>query len=306
MSGTQEPAAAELRIGMIGLDTSHCEAFVRLLNQPDHPEHIPGGRVCLAYPGGSADLEESRSRVERITEALRDNWSVGIAASPEEVAARTDAILLTSVDGRVHLQQFRKIAPYGKPVFVDKPFAIDTAAAGEMAELSQRYKFPLMSASSLRFDESLMAALAADHGSPVTGADCSGPMKMIAQNPGLFWYGIHSVETLYSVMGQGCTQVTAAPTEQYDLVVGHWKDGRIGTVRGNRSGTGRFGALIHREKSSQHIVQQTSSAYVGLIRAVMRMFGTGETAVDLAETLEIIRFIEAANESRTTGLTVEL
>jgi predicted dehydrogenase len=304
MSGTQQSAV--IRIGMIGLDTSHCEAFVRFLNQPDHPGHIPGGKVCLAYPGGSEDLEESRSRVGRITEALRDDWSIGIAASPEEVAAKTDAILLTSVDGRVHLEQFRKVAPYGKPVFVDKPFAVDTAAAGEMAELSDRYRFPLMSASSLRFDESLMSALAADSESPVTGADCSGPMKMIAQNPGLFWYGIHSVETLYAVLGRGCTHVTAASTDQYDVVVGRWKDGRFGTVRGNRSGTGRFGALIHREKSTQHIVQQTSSAYAGLIQAVMRMFRTGEIAVEMKETLEIIRFIEAANESRTSGLTVEL
>jgi hypothetical protein len=36
----------------------------------------------------------------------------------------------------------------------------------------------------------------------------------------------------------------------------------------------------------------------------MRMFKTGKSSIDPEETIEIIRFIEAANESRETGKSV--
>src|SRR5436190_16796273 len=41
--------AAELRIGMIGLDTSHAIAFTKLINDARDPSHVPGGKVIAAF-----------------------------------------------------------------------------------------------------------------------------------------------------------------------------------------------------------------------------------------------------------------
>src|SRR5688572_29183869 len=51
---TVKPKVLEsARVGIIGLDTSHCEAFTKILNSPDSlPEH-QGFRVTAAYPYGS-------------------------------------------------------------------------------------------------------------------------------------------------------------------------------------------------------------------------------------------------------------
>nr|WP_272509824.1 Gfo/Idh/MocA family oxidoreductase [Paenibacillus chitinolyticus] len=293
---------------MIGLDTSHAVEFTKLLNDPEHPWHVPGGRVVIAYPGGSEDFELSRSRVRGFTEKLRGEYGVEIADSPAAVAAACDAILLESADGRVHAEQFRQITAYGKPVFVDKPLAVSSRDAGEIAALAVRHGAALLSSSSLRFAEGLTEALSDSEKGAVTGADCFGPLALEPTQPGLFWYGIHMVEMLYAALGPGCVHVTASAGESHEVVVGVWADGRIGTVRGSRAGSPAFGAVVHREGGSRavDISADAKPFYASLLERVMELFRGGEPAVDMRETLEVIRFIEAANESRETGRRVRL
>jgi hypothetical protein len=109
-------------------------------------------------------------------------------------------------------------------------------------------------------------------------------------------------------MGTGCIQVTAATNDGHDLIIGEWDDGRIGTVRGNRKGNSQFGALIHRDKGSQFVdvYVDPKPYYASMLEHVMEMFRTAEPDIDLKESLEIVRFIEAANESRETGKPVKL
>ncbi|GGD53564.1 dehydrogenase [Paenibacillus nasutitermitis] len=301
----------ELKLGMISLDTSHVVAFTELLNDKDHPYHVAGGKVTAGYPGGSPDMHASFSRVEGYTRDLRDRFGVAIVNSPEEVAERCDAILLESVDGRAHLELFRKIAPYGKPVFIDKPFATTTADAQAMVQLARQYRVPIMSCSSLRYAAGLTEVLAAADETAdgqIIGADCYGPTPLEERMPGLFTYGIHSVEMLYAVLGPGCVEVSTRSGADYDLAVGVWRDGRIGTVRGNRKGNYRFGAVIHREKSTQYadVSAHPKPFYAGLLEQVMVMFKTGAAPLAIEESLELIRFIEASNESALTGRPVKL
>ena len=51
--------AADLRIGMIGLDTSHATAFTEILNNPAAKDHVAGARVVAAFKGGSPDIDSS-------------------------------------------------------------------------------------------------------------------------------------------------------------------------------------------------------------------------------------------------------
>lgn len=297
-----------MKIGMIGLDTSHVPAFAELLNDANHAYHVPGAKVVVAYPGGSEDFELSISRVEGYTETLRNQYGVQIVNSPEEVAELSDAILLESVDGRVHREQFARIAPYGKPVFIDKPFTLSSQDAAEMFKLARQHNIPLMSCSALRYAEGLSEVLAAEDKGAIIGMDVYGPMAIQPTQPGLFWYGIHTVEMLFRTLGKGCLSVTATKNEDHDLVVGVWKDGRIATLRGNRKGNNRFGALIHREQDTQFVdvYAHPKPYYASMLERVMKMFASGVPDIDPEETEQIIRFIEAANESRESGKTVLL
>ncbi|MGN7167709.1 Gfo/Idh/MocA family protein [Paenibacillus cellulositrophicus] len=298
----------ELKIAIIGLDTSHAPLFAELLNNPDHPHHVRGGKVTAAYPGGSPDFELSIGRVDKFTAEVRDNSGVPIVQSIQEAAENADAILLLSVDGRVHLEQFRQIVPYGKPVFIDKPFAVTTRDAKAIYRLAQEHGIPLMSCSSVRWSEGLGRALnSADQGN-IIGVDTYGPMELQSTQPGFYWYGIHAADMLYRSMGKGCKEVTVTTNADHDLAVGVWEDGRVGTLRGNRKGNRRFGALIHREQGTEHVDVYADGKpyYASMLEEVIRMFQTGAAPIDMTETLEVIAFLEAANESRETGRTVKL
>lgn len=297
-----------LKIGIIGLDTSHVTAFTQLLNDPGHKYHVPGGRVVVAYPGGSPDFELSISRVQGFTDQLRNEYGVQIVDSIEAVAEQSDAILLESVDGRVHLDQFSKIAPYGKPVFIDKPLAVSSEHARQIADLAAKHGAPVMSTSALRFAEGLTQVLADGEKGAIIGVDAFGPMSIQPTQPGYFWYGIHTVEMVFATFGQNCVDVTATANEDHDVIVGRWADGRFATLRGNRKGNSSFGAVVHREKGSQFvdIYSNPKPYYASLLERIVPFFQGKGAAIDFAETIQVIRFIEAANESRGTGKTVAL
>ena len=295
------------KIGMIGLDTSHATAFTKLLNDPTNPFFVKGGKVTIACPVGSSDFELSYSRIEAITKEV-EQYGVQLVKTIEEVAETCDAILLESVDGRVHLEQVKKLVGYQKPLFIDKPLCLSFAEAIEIVKLSEQYGTPIMSSSALRFAEEVRQALAIQDKGKIIGADCFGPMDMVDTQPGYFWYGIHAIEMLYAILGCGAQQVTTVSTVHSDLIVSQWEDGRIGSARGSRGGNGEFGAFIHFEKGS-HFVSISSSSkpfYASLLEEIIRFFNTGQSSVPLHETQEIIRFIEAANESKDTGKRVNL
>lgn len=296
----------QLKIGLIGLDTSHVPAFTGLLNDADHPFHSEGGHVVAAFPGGSDDFALSRDRVAGFTDEIREKYGVEMLDSPAAVAQKCDAILLTSVDGRVHPQQFAEIASFGKPTFIDKPFAVSSKDARAMANLAQKHNVPLMSSSSLRYSQSLQDALQSE--SDWLGVDVCGSMNIEPTQPGLFWYGIHTVEMIYTVLGRGCSHVSAESNEKFDVVTGVWNDGRMATLRGNRAGNGTFGVLLHGAQKSRFVdaYADPKPGYAGLLEKIMPFFQTGQAAVPIEETLEIIRFIEAANQARESGEKVEL
>jgi len=289
-----------LRIAMIGLDTSHVEAFAKLLHEPDNPWHVPGGRIVSAFPGGSEDFALSRDRVEGYTEKLRDLSGAVICDSPEAAVEQADAVLLESVDGRVHRSQFERIAASGKPVFVDKPFALSSEDARAMFAVAEENQVPLMSCSSLRYAAGLTEALGDDSSGELIGADFFGPMAIEPTQPGFFWYGIHTAEMLVATLGPGFRSIKLLSNEDHDLLSSEWADGRIGTLRGNRKGNGRFGGILHRKDSSFFIdvYAHPKPYYASLLEAILSFFRTGKSAVPREETLAVVEFLEEANRLR--------
>ena len=171
-------AAADLKVGIIGLDTSHVAAFTELLNNPSNPEHIPGARVVAAFPGGSPDVESSRTRIDKFTEQLRTKYGVRIVPDIASLLAEVDAVLLESVDGRKHLEQVRPVLAGRKRVFIDKPLAATYADAREIARLGRESGTPWFSTSSLRYSSHVSQY----RGQPILGAFTWGDRKSTRLN----------------------------------------------------------------------------------------------------------------------------
>ncbi len=288
-----------MKIGMVGLDTSHCVAFTRILNDESYQYHIPGARVIGAYPGGSELFSLSRDRVTGFTAELRDTYGVSLYERIGDLVEDVEAIFLESVDGRQHWPQFQQMA-VGKPVFIDKPFAVSTADARAIIKLAQETGTPIMSASSLRYARGIADLVSRDES--VISAETFGPAAILADYPGLFWYGIHSAEILFAFMGVGCERVRCLPYQDMDVIIGEWKDGPLGVVRGTRFEKNEFGCVIHTSAGTRAgVALGTPPNYFLLLQQVMQFFETGISPIDLEETFGITSFLEAANASREQG-----
>lgn len=297
-----------LRLGIIGLDTSHVTAFTNLLHTATDPNHVAGGKVVAAFPGGSPDFPISIDRVPVLQKDMEEKFGVPIVNAIADMRGKVDAILLESVDGRVHLEQFSQIADWGVPVFIDKPLAVCSKEARAIAELAEKHGTRVMTSSALRFATPLREALADTESGAVVGGDFYGPMAFQEKAPGFYWYGIHSVEMLFAVMGADWKTVEVIRNGDYDLIIGVRSDGAIGTVRGNRTGNNSFGGTIHREKRSQVFDVSTASKpfYASLLEQVIPFLKGEQAPVSLCESVKVIRFLEAANEAVETGKKVTL
>ena len=288
---------ADLRIGIVGTDTSHAPAFTALLNDASSPNHIPGARVIAAYKGGSPDLEQSRTRVEKFADELRTKYGVEIVPDIPTLCSKVDAVMLLSVDGRVHLAQVRPIMAAHKRVFIDKPLASTLADARAIAELGKQTGTPWFSASSLRWSEITETMKFPD----ITGVHTWGPGPLEEHHQlELSWYAIHPIEMLYTLMGTGCQEVARISGEHEEEVVGRWKDGRIGSVTALRP-YGPYGAVVYRKSGVAMSPAKPKTGYEGLVREIVRFFETGDPPVPNAETLEIFAFMDAAQRSKEAG-----
>jgi predicted dehydrogenase len=297
---SQSVSEETLRLGIIGLDTSHVIAFTELLNDPRNPQHVPGARVVAAFKGGSPDNETSRTYLEKYTEELRDKWKVEIAPDISTLCQKVDAVLLESVDGRPHLEQVKPVLAAKKPVFIDKPLAASYGDAKEIARLAAQAGVPWFSSSGLRFWEETVRVKNSPEIGAVVGVDVYGPSPTEPHHPDLMWYGIHPVEMLFTLMGRGCESVTRVHTEGTDIVVGKWRDGRLAVVRGIREGKADYGITVFGEKGIVKTEARPYS-YRPLLLEIVKFFQTHVTPVDSAETLEMFAFMEAADLSKARG-----
>ncbi len=291
-------ASGEIRLGIIGTDTSHVIAFTQILNDSSSPDYVPGAKVVAAYKGGSPDVESSYTRVDKFAEELKTKWKVEFVSDIPTLCRKVDGVLLESGDGRVHLQQVKPVIAAGKPVFIDKPLASTLEDAREIARLAKDAGVPWFSASSLRFADIATSLKFPDITSAITWGP--GPLEPHHQLD-LSWYAIHAVELLYTLMGRGCEEVTRTYTADNDVVVGRWKGGRLGTVQALRP-YGKFGAVVFRpdEKVNQSDPKATDS-YRPLLVEIVKFFETKEPPFPNEETLEIFAFLDAALRSKEAG-----
>ena len=296
-ASTAAEPSLPLQAGIIGLD-AHARAWTKILNDPNAPGELADLVVVAGYPGGSPDIPQSIEHLEKNVPLVRE-CGVEIVDSIEALLAKVDVVLVLSIDGRAHLEQARPVIAAGKPLFIDKPLAGSLADAIEIFRLSEEHGVPCFSSSSLRFAPGTQAALRDAKLGDVRGATAFSPCALEPHHPDFFWYGIHGVETLFTIMGAGCRSVTRVQTEGAEIATGVWEDGRIGTFRGTRQGPHAYGATIFGSKA---IVEAGKfEGYEPLLVEIVKFFKTGKPPVSTAETLEILAFMEAADESKRGG-----
>jgi hypothetical protein len=288
--------AQDLRLGIIGTDTSHAVAFTKTLNDPANPDHVAGARIIAAFKGGSSDIEESASRVDKYATELHDKWNVKFVDTIAALCPLVDGLLLESVDGRPHLPQFREAVQCGKPVFIDKPLAATLEDARAIASLAAQAHVPWFSSSSLRY-----SAIENMKSPDAIGAIVWGPGPLEPHHPlDLTWYGIHAIEMLYTLFGPGCVEASRMKSAEEDVITARWNDGKLGTVHLERP-YGKFGAVVFLKGEKLNAMPEIQFSYVPLVRAIVGFMQTKQPPVPNEVTLEMFAFMDAAQRSEAAS-----
>ena len=289
-----------IRLGIVDFDTSHAVEFTKRLNHVDIAEDqwVDGAKVVAGVPGTSLIAPES---IAKNAETLK-TYGITLYDDPRTLFGKVDAVLIEAVDGSVHRARATPFLERGVPTYVDKPFACSLADARAMVTLAEVKHVPLMSSSSLRYAPEVVAAKGGKGAvGRVVGVSTYGPAPTHPRNPGLFHYGIHPAEMLYTLMGPGCTRLTCLSTPGAEVVTGVWSDGRVASIRGIRDGKADYGFTVFGDKGVA--TQGVSQKYIyrELLKQIVSLFTTRTLPIDLRETLEIVAFIEAAKASADAG-----
>lgn len=288
------PAQKQLKIGIIGLDTSHSIAFTKLLNSENKEEKYKDFRIVAAYPYGSKTIKSSYDRIPGYIDQVK-KLGVEIVPSIADLLKKVDCVLLETNDGNLHLEQANEVLKSGKIMFIDKPIGATLPQAIAIFKLAKQYHVPIFSSSSLRFVPQTQKIRNGEFGK-VWGADCYSPHHQEPSHPDFGWYGIHGVEMLFTVMGTGCVSVNRMSADSTDVVVGKWDDERIGTFRGIQQGKAIYGGTAYTPKGAVPVGPY--QGYEVLLDEILKFFKTRIPPVSEKETLEIFTFMEASNQSK--------
>jgi virulence factor len=288
-----------IKLGILDFDTSHAVEFTRRLNHTEgtpKEQFVEGARVVIGCPGES---KLSPERIEGFTNQMK-KFGVPLVEKPADMIGKVDGMLIEAVDGTVHNERARPFLEAGIPCFIDKPFTCSVADAKKTLELSDKKKAPVFSSSALRYAPEVVEYAGDPKPGKLVGCTVHGPCLLSPipeRNSGLYHYGIHAVEILYTLMGAGCKRVTSIYEKGVDVVTGLWKDNRVATLRGIREGKREYGFTAYAEKGIKSVTVDIGHIYRELLKQVVSFFKTGKSPVEPATMLEIVAFIEAANKS---------
>jgi hypothetical protein len=284
--------AEDLRIGLIGLDTSHVIAFTKIINDPKATGPLAKAKVVAAFRGGSRDIPSSADRIDKYTETLTKEYGLKLYPTIAELCKNVDAIMLESVDGRPKVRQAIPVIDAGLPLFIDKPMAGSLADVIFIFDYAKKKGVPIFSSSSLRYGKTNQAIR---HGSigTVTRAEVHSPCSLEVHHPDLFWYGVHGCESLFTIMGTGCQSVVRRTTADGKIEVeGTWKGGRTGIFREGKGYGGKAKGTKGESEAGGY------DGYAPLVVEAVKMFQTGKVPVSAQETIEMFAFMAAADESK--------
>ena len=300
---TAAGAAAETRIGIIGLDGSHAIDFTRIINVEKHPD-CDGFRVTSAYKWGSKDIFSSTNRYPAY---IRQITAMGVEILPsiDELVGKVDCVMLLTNDGREHLWQAEKVFKSGKPCFIDKPIAHNLRDAVRILDLGKKTGAKFFSSSSLRYGKVVQAARNGEYGAIRTAVFTSPAPEEAQGTHGWYtWYGVHGFEPYVAVMGTGAEKVSCLRTATDDAVSVQYPDGRIGQLRFFRNKWAYTGLIVPekpKDRKVPAVMAGGESDNVPLVADILRFFKTGKAPFPPEETLEIFVLMEAAEVSAKRG-----
>lgn len=292
----------EIRVALIGLDTSHTIEFTRRMQAPDCPEDqkVQGMEAvtCLRFETPFQDKEGLDKR-----QAQLEAWGVKVTTDFDEAIDGCDAIMLEINDGAYHLEYFKKCADLKRPIFIDKPLADTIENGREICRIAKEKNIRVFSSSSLRYIPNLDQA--AEEVPDAMYAAMYGPVGVAPAGSSIVWYGVHAFEMLERAMGISAKSVFARRDDAGVVAVVDYPDARRGVVE-LTTGVYSYGGLVRSKQKVFPFVADTKRLYTVELEHVVEFFRGALPAASMEDAIEIMAMLDAAEKSSQSGKTVKL
>ncbi|NBY00532.1 MAG: gfo/Idh/MocA family oxidoreductase, partial [Planctomycetes bacterium] len=190
-----------VRVGILGVDNYQSVAYTQLFNDPKAAGDLAGLKVVAAYPSTpSNDIPESVDSLPKWKEAL-SKYGVKMVSSVDELLANCDVVMIMSLDGRRHLAEATAVLKAGKRLYIGRPIAANFSDAVAIIRLSEQTKTPCWTSSQHRFSPGFIGMKNHPEVGNVLGCEMYGGCPTVPHHSELYWHALHSIETIYSIMG---------------------------------------------------------------------------------------------------------
>jgi len=284
-----------MRIGIVGAESSHTAIIARILNVD---QAVPGATVTHVW----GETEEFAQK------AARDGAIACIVRDPGEMIGRVDAAVVDHRDGKHHAAAARPLLEAGIPVFVDKPFCTDLEEGLGLVRLARARGVAITSFSTLPLEPSVQEFADRLPGiGRLRALVTAGPCDIDGPYSGVFFYGVHQVETVLSLVGARPVSVTATRSGTDGVATVTFDSGVIASVHCLQDwwGGGGFHAFACGEEGtrSAHLTSEEKPFLSG-VKLFCEMFETGIEPVPPQRYLTGVAVLAAMRESFAAGVPV--
>ncbi|HEY3397437.1 MAG TPA: Gfo/Idh/MocA family oxidoreductase [Armatimonadota bacterium] len=272
-----------IKLGLIDLCTSHCEAWLPLLREMEGVEV-----TAVADTGGCRPPDFVKEYAEKF-------GIPHVCADAEEVAELTDAGIVWSANWGFHLPHARPYLERGKPVFIDKPAVGNLRELNELLYLQARHGSLVMTGSSCRYAYEVQELIARRE-------EIGEVITVWAQGPGDFFsYGIHTVEMFQGYLGPGARFVRHVGAQgDTDVFLCQYTEGpAVFYQLGSPHRTWRL--LLNSASGLHEATLDPSRIYQALIEKFVAAIREGTPPWPLEAQLECIKIALAARIARREG-----
>jgi predicted dehydrogenase len=219
-----------------------------------------------------------------------------IAARPEDVIGKVDAVLVATDDGTDHVRRARPFVEAGIPVFVDKPMATTLDELRTFIRW-QKDGAKILSSSGMRYAPELTRLIA--------DLPSFGELRWVSLITAKTWerYGIHVVEPVFRLLGPGFTSVRLESQPGLEVAHLQHRSGVQVTLPIIYDGGATFGTVhICGTKAQQHLrFTDTYTAFRDQLLSFIDFVRTGQLPFPFAHTIELMAIIIAGIRSREQG-----
>jgi len=265
----------------------------------NYPKWIKESSLGHAFDVALAWEETPKEGLRNLAQWCRD-LQITPASSLEQVVEVCDAIcVLAPSNPEVHERLADLALQSGKPVYIDKPFAPDRAAAERLFALADQHGTPVMSSSALRYGTELQQALRE------TMAGGSALFVNTAGGGASFWeYAIHQVEMITTLLGTGARRVLQCGNGLAQHMVIAYPDERRAAMS---LIPGQDFQVSAANREHTVILNQQTGFFTNLIDAILNFFATGKSPIDRRETIEIAAIVATGIKAlETPGVWIDI